>query len=152
MKELHGTASTVVATPLEACFALLKAVDRYPEWYPDVVRDVEVLERDADGQPTRARTRLHLSRGPLVHTFDLLMAIVLERPRTVQLAKVATGASEQTFGVTWRLHDGGGTRIDLNLDASLNVPRFMPLGGIGDSIAAGFVAAASRAVAAEERS
>jgi Polyketide cyclase / dehydrase and lipid transport len=69
MKKLHGTATEVVAAPLDQCLALLEAVDRYPTWYPEVVRDVEVLDRDPSGQPTRARTKLHVSRGPLVKDF-----------------------------------------------------------------------------------
>jgi hypothetical protein len=43
-----------VAAPLEECFALLAAVDRYRDWCPDVVRQVEVLDRDAAGEPLRA--------------------------------------------------------------------------------------------------
>lgn len=152
MRDLRGTAGTLVASGMDDCFDLLRAVDRYPDWYPEVVREVEVLDCDAAGRPTRARTQLHIARGPLVHDFDLLMAVVAERPRTVTLAKEMTGSSRSRFGVAWRLRDAGGTHIDLDLDASLNVPRFMPLGGIGDSIASGFVAAAARAVGSGERS
>ena len=39
---------------------------------------------------------------------------------------------------------GGGTEISLALDATLSVPRLVPLGGIGDSLADGFVSAAAR--------
>src|ERR1022692_2749591 len=73
MKELRGTATALVPAPLTQCLALVEAVDRYPAWYPDVVRTVEVLERDAN----------------------------------------------------------------------LDVPRFLPLGGVGDSVAQGFISAAS---------
>ena len=146
MKDLTGTASGVVATPIERCFELLVAVDRYPDWHPDVVREVEILERDGDGLPVRAQTKLHVARGPLVHDFELLMAIDAQRPQSVSLAKIASGSSAQRFDVDWRLRDGAGTRIELSLRASLNVSRFIPLGGIGDWMAAGFVAAARRAL------
>jgi ribosome-associated toxin RatA of RatAB toxin-antitoxin module len=146
MKKLHGTATEVVAAPLDECLALLEAVDRYPSWYPEVVRDVEVLDRDPSGQPTRVRTKLHVSRGPLVKDFDLILAVVIEPPATVKLTRPTNDPSEQELDVTWCLQDGEGTRIELYLDANLRVPRFLPVSGIGDSMAQGFVAAARRAL------
>ncbi len=145
MKDLHGTASAVVAAPLDRCRALLEAVDRYPLWYPEAVRDVDVLERDPSGRPTKARTKLHLARGPLVKDFDLVLAVVAEPPGTVRLTRVADAGSSR-FGVTWHLRDDDGTRIDLELAATMSVPRFIPVGGIGDTIADGFIGAARRAL------
>ena len=55
--------------------ALLAAVDRYPSWHPDVVKDVEVLERDDQGRPTKARTKLHVQHGPITRDFDLTMEV-----------------------------------------------------------------------------
>jgi hypothetical protein len=145
MRDLNGTASAVVAAPLDRCRALLEAVDRYPAWYPETVRDVEVLERDPTGRPTTARAKLHLARGPLVKDFDLVLAVVSEPPGPIRLTRIADAGSSQ-FGVTWRLRDEGGTRIDLDLAASMSVPRFIPVGGIGDAIADGFIGAATRAL------
>jgi hypothetical protein len=140
MKELRGTAMALVPAPLASCLALVEAVDGYPTWYPDVVRTVDVLERDARGLPRRARTKLHLSVGPLTKDFDLLMAVTVESPATVRLVKVGGTAK---FDVIWRLHDGEKTRLALELDANLDVPRFVPIGGVGDSVAQGFISAAS---------
>jgi len=123
---------------------LLEAIDRYPDWYPQVARDVEVLERDSRGHPSRVRTKLHVSRGPVVKDFDLVLAVVVERPETVKLTRAADDPSPQQFEVAWRLRDEGQTRIELVLHAKLRVPRFMPLGGIGNAMAQGFVAAAAR--------
>ena len=39
---------------------------------------------------------------------------------------------------------GRADSIRLDLAANLNVPRFLPLGDVGDSMAAGFVNAATR--------
>ena len=39
----------IVNGPLERCFAVVTAVERYPEWVPDV-KEVAVLERDAQGR------------------------------------------------------------------------------------------------------
>ena len=100
MKEFHGTAIRVVAAPAADCLSLLRAVDGYPTWFPEMVRDAEVLQRDAADQLTRARTTLHVARGPLVHDFDLVMAIAVEPPGTVKLSKVTSGRSPSRFDVT----------------------------------------------------
>jgi ribosome-associated toxin RatA of RatAB toxin-antitoxin module len=144
MKELRGTAHALVPAPLAQCLALVEAVDGYPTWYPEVVREVEVLERDPRGVPTRAQTKLHLSVGPVTKDFDLLMAVTVEPPATVKLAKVGGAAK---FDVIWHLSEGEQTRIELQLDASLDVPRFLPLGDVGNSVAQGFVSAASAELA-----
>jgi len=149
VKEFHGTATRVVAAPVEDCLSLLRAVDGYPTWFPEMVRDVEVLQRDASDQPTRAQTKLHVARGPLVHDFDLLMAIAVEPPGTVKLSKVTNDRSPSRFDVTWSLQAAESTRIELNLSATLSVSERVPVGDIGNAIAEQFVAAASRALASD---
>jgi hypothetical protein len=144
MKQLRGAASARVPAPLAQCLALVEAVDQYPVWHPEVVRAVEVIERDARGVPSRAQTKLHLSVGPVTKDFDLLMAVTVTPPATVTLAKVGGDAK---FEVVWRLSGGEGTLIELALDASLDVPRFLPLGDVGNSVAQGFVSAASAELA-----
>jgi ribosome-associated toxin RatA of RatAB toxin-antitoxin module len=130
------------------CFALVEAVDDYPLWYPDGVRTVDVLERDAHGVPSRLRTRLRVSVGPLTKDFDLLMAVMVEPPTTVKLVKVDGTAK---FDVIWRLHDGQHTRVEVKLDATVDVPRLLPLKGVGNSLAEGFVSAASVELARRRR-
>lgn len=145
MKQLHGTASAEVAQTIERCYAVLADIERYPSWYPEVVRAVEVLDRGVDGTPLRAETKLHLSHGPLVKDFDLLLALSLDPPLSVSLARVPHGApDDEEFEVIWRLRKGTETRIELELRASVAVPRWLPVGDVADAFAAGFVAAASR--------
>jgi hypothetical protein len=129
--------------------AFLAAVDRYPDWYPEVVKEVSVLERGGDGRPSKVRTKLHVMAGPVAKDFDLAMAVDVEQLDAVKLRRVSDTGSEQTFDVTWHLRDEAGTRLDLALNANINAPRFLPLGGIGNSIANGFVAAATAAIAEE---
>jgi hypothetical protein len=128
---------------------LLRAVDGYPTWFPEMVRDVEVLQRDAADQLTRARTTLHVARGPLVHDFDLVMAIAVEPPGTVKLSKVTSDRSPSRFDVTWSLQAAESTRIELDLSATLSVSELVPVGDLGNAIAEQFVAAASRALASD---
>jgi hypothetical protein len=146
MKELSGAASRVVGASIAECFGLLQAVDRYPTWHPDVVREVEVVERTSDGRPAQARTTLHVAAGPVVRDFHLLMAVATEEPEAVTLTRQSHGPSDhEQFEVRWRLRrQDGSTHMRLDVAASLSVPRFLPLGGLGDSLADGFVAAAAR--------
>jgi ribosome-associated toxin RatA of RatAB toxin-antitoxin module len=150
MKELSGTATTFVPAPVQECFELLEALDGYPAWYPDVVKEGAVVARDDEGRPTRARAKLHVSVGPLVRDFDLLLAVEADRPSLVRLSRIRHDESDlEEFQVTWHLdQQNGGTRIRLELDAHLSVPRLLPLGGLGDSLAQGFVEAAARALRA----
>jgi hypothetical protein len=150
MKRLHGTAASAVTAPIESCFDLLVAVDRYPTWYPEVVREVEVVERGDGGRPSQARTTLHVSHGPLVRDFRLVLSVYTERPAIVRLTRIPHGPSDsERFQVSWGLRAAGAeTRVELELDANLSVPRLVPLGSIGEAMAAGFVAAAEKALRA----
>ncbi len=146
VKQLHGDADAGVGATTEECLSALAAVDRYPLWYPDVVRGVEVLARGEDGLPTRAQVALHVSVGPLKQDFNLLMEVSVAPPDRVTLARIPHDASdEHRFEVAWEIEDRGESRrVRLALDASLDVPRFLPLGTIGDDLAAGFVLAVAQ--------
>ncbi|MBV9005239.1 MAG: hypothetical protein JO181_11320, partial [Solirubrobacterales bacterium] len=95
MKELHGTASAVVPAAQDRCMELLEAVDRYPEWHPDVVKSVEVLERDAGGQPSKVRAKLRVERPPVAKDFDLVMAVAIDPPGAVDLTRVQDDPSDR---------------------------------------------------------
>jgi hypothetical protein len=147
VKELTGSASVATNASGQECLSLLAAVDRYPEWNPDVVKRVEVVERDPAGQPSRVQCKLHVERGPMTRDFDLLMDVQVDPPGVVKLTRVPNEASDgERFEVNWALSGSGPTRIGLELLADLDVPRFLPLGGVGDSIAQQFVNAAKSAL------
>lgn len=141
MKELKGSASTAVTAAPEECIAVLAAVDRYPTWYPEVIRGVEVLERDADGLPRRARTTVHLAFGPLTNDFHFEITIDVG-PSTVIVTRVPDSSSDgEQLEVRWRITP---RKLGVDLMARLDVPRFLPVGGAGDSVAQGFAEAARR--------
>jgi hypothetical protein len=143
MKHLQGAAQSSVSVPIEECFAFLEALEGYPTWYADVVREVKVVESGDDGLPLRAETTLHLSYGPVSRDLDLLLAVKVRKPGLVQLTHVPSGpSSEASFDATWRLESRAGTQLALELEATMPVPRLVPLGGIGDAFAAGFMQAA----------
>jgi ribosome-associated toxin RatA of RatAB toxin-antitoxin module len=51
---IQGTASIVIAAPIEDVYAVAADVERSPRWQPQFKR-AEVLERDADGNQTSVR-------------------------------------------------------------------------------------------------
>ena len=146
-REFHGEAGEVVAAPQEACLALVAAVDRYPDWCPDVIREVDVIDRDADGQPSRVRMRMHVARGGLEKEFNLFLAIAVEPPEIVKLTRVTDHPTNQEFNATWTLRPAASTHIALELGAKLRVPWYIRGDGIGDAIADAFVSAASKRLA-----
>jgi hypothetical protein len=145
VKELTGSAIGTTNASAEESLALLVAVDRYPSWHSAVVKEVSVLERDAQGQPTKARTKLHVQHGPITRDFDLTMAVQVDRPAgTVTLSRIPHhGRDGEKFEVAWQVSGAAPTQIRLDLAANLDVPRFVPLGGVGDAMAAGFVNSAT---------
>jgi hypothetical protein len=143
MKHLQGAARATVEVPIEECLAFLAAIEEYPSWYPDVVKEVKVVESGDDKLPLRAETKLHLSYGPASRDLDLLLAVRVRRPGLVHLTHVPRGPSSgASFDATWQLEDHAGTDLQLELDATMPVPRLVPLGGVGDVFAAGFMSAA----------
>jgi Polyketide cyclase / dehydrase and lipid transport len=147
MREFHGAAAEVVAAPLEDCLVLLAAVDRYPDWCPDIVRAVEVLDRGADGQASSVRMTMRIARGGFDREFDLFLTVIVEPPGTVKLTRVRNRPTSQEFNATWMLTPAGSTRVALHLDAKLRVPWYIRAHGIADTIAQGFVTAAGRELA-----
>lgn len=144
MKQLHGAAEGSVAAPVSECLALLCALERYPDWHPELVRAVSVLDGGAN-ERTRAEVRLHVAHGPIVRDFDLLMELAVQAPSAVTLSRIPrTGDDREEFTVRWQLRqlDAARTELRLELNANLDVPRLLPLGGVGDAFAVGFVRAA----------
>ena len=141
MKDLRGSAATSITTSPEECIAALAAVDRYPIWYPEVIREVEVLERDGQGHPHRARTTVHLAWGPLEREFRFEVTVET-KPTEVILARVPdSGSDPERLEIRWKVKP---RRLGVEVVARLELPRFVPVGGAGDSVAQGFVAAAKR--------
>ena len=147
MKQLHGTAAAKIPARIEDCFDLLDAIDGYPRWYPEVVQQAEVIERDGDGRPIRARTVLHVSVGPLARDFHLELQVSTSPPTVVRFTRIPHHAGDdERFEVLWKLEGTAQTAVTLELNANLSVPRLLPLTGVGDSMAQGFVAAAAKAL------
>jgi len=144
MKDLAATATGTTPTPIEECYAVLSDFERYPAWFPDSIKAAEILEQGPDGQPTRIKTTLHVAQGPIVRDFKVHMAVTVRRPELIELRRLPKEPSDhEQILVSWRLSDrDGGTEIEAGLRASLNIPRFLPVGGLAESMARGFLDAA----------
>lgn len=145
MKDLHGEAARSVAASQQACVELLCDIESYPRWYPDVVRAVEVLARDGD-RATRVRVTLHAAIGPLNRDLEMVLAVSCDGD-AVRLQREPNERSDrERFEVKWRARGSGAqqTRLELALDAYLDIPRLVPTGGLADTLASGFVEAAGR--------
>jgi hypothetical protein len=136
MKELYATAGGTTPASLERCFELLSAIEGYPRWYPDGFLSAESLERDADGLTTKARATLHFGHAPLIKQFPLHLSVVTERLASVELRRMPEHLTEGARG----------RRIDVELRAHLALPRFLPIGGMAESLARNFVEAAVSAL------
>jgi hypothetical protein len=144
VKQLHARAAVAVFAPVGPCVALLTDVEGYPRWYPDGISSVVVLERAGDGAARRVAARVRLAQGPMQREWDLTMRVERPAAQRVRLQREPEGPGDrERFGVTWIITDG---QIELELDAHLDVPRFLPVGRVGDALARGFVDAASRAL------
>jgi hypothetical protein len=147
VKELKATATRSVDATPERCVELLAAVDRYPAWHPELIPQAEALERDVAGLPTRARAVVHLAAGPLVKDLELVVSVAIQPGRAVTLSRIPNELSDpERFNLTWEIELGAETSLTLVLDARVDVPRILPVGGIGDAVAQGFIEAARRAL------
>lgn len=144
LKELSASASDIAPATIERCFALVADVERYPEWYPTGVKRVEVLERGEDQRPNLVAAVLAVGDGPLHMDFNLEMAVATTDPSSVDLSRVKKDAADgELMVVSWSLAAAAaGTELAVGLRAALNLPPFLPVGAIAQSVANGFLGAA----------
>lgn len=146
MKELYGQAAAEVPAPPERCADLLADVERYPEWYPDVVRRVVMSQPAKGGAGAQARTTLRVPGIPVLGEVSFTLAVQRDGDERVTLTRIGHGPDDhERFAVGWSVTPTpSGSRIEAALEAELSVPRLVPLGGVGQRVADGFVAAAAR--------
>ena len=153
MKQLHATADGTTPASLERCFELLSAIEEYPRWYPSAIVMAQSLDHDDDGLPTRARAILHLGHGPLIKQFPLDLSVVTRRLHSVELHRLPEHErDDETLSVAWKLSDSArARRIEVEMRAKLAVPRFLPIGGMAESLARSFLEAAIVALTEPQR-
>jgi ribosome-associated toxin RatA of RatAB toxin-antitoxin module len=147
VKELQGRASAELDVPPDDCFALLAAVEHYPDWF-EVISRVEILEDELDGTPGLARAELHVPQSPFGQHFELFVAVHTEAPVAVTLTRVPDGPADQDrLELIWRMEGAGSTWLEFEFDAAASfVPGFFPVGDAGEAIARAAIEAARAAL------
>jgi len=148
MKHLDGRAGAVVGTPIATCFSLLEAVERYPSWCGEFIREVAAVERDDDGRPVRAHVIVYVAQSPFGNRFEFDATVGTEPTRAVHLSRLPSSPSDpDRFSLAWSLRRGEGERTHLELEffaAVSFLPSVLPLPGVGDLIAGAVLDAAVR--------
>ena len=149
MKELVATATGSSPKPIEHCYAHLLDVERYPQWYPDGAKKVEVLERDSAGAALKVDAVLAAVAGPLRKDFPVRLMVEQDRPSRIALARVADDRGDhEALTIAWALRALGDaeTEITVELGAVLDVPPFLPIDPVAREVANGFLQAALKSL------
>jgi len=149
MKQLSATATGVAATPIERCYEHLLDVERYPQWYPDGAKKVEVLSRDDAGAAVQVDAVLAAVAGPLRKEFPVRLAVEQSKPTRIALARVADDRGDhESLTIAWVMRALGDseTEITVELGAVLDVPMFLPIDPVAREVANGFLQAALKSL------
>ncbi len=114
--------SKVIAASAETILEAIIDVAAYPRWQRDV-KDVEVLERDAQGRPARARFVVDARIFTATYTLDYSYG-----DGTVRWQLVASDQLRELDGGYTVAEAGDGTctvTYELVVDPTISVPRFM---------------------------
>lgn len=145
MKDLAASASGRTHASLDAVYGLLSDFESYPHWFPEGVKSIQVLERAPNGLPSRLRTRLHTTSGPIQRDFDMEMTTTVRERELVELRRVPNeNRDREDMTVSWRLTAGPQTLLAVDLRARLDLPGFLPVGGLAQGMADRFLQAALR--------
>jgi hypothetical protein len=146
MKVLDGRAGALVEAPIATCYSLLEAVERYPSWCGEFIREVASIERGGDGRPVRAHVVVYVAQSPFGKRFEFDARIRTDPPRAVDLSRLPTSPSDRDrFSLSWSLSEGERTHIGLEFSAAVSfLPSVVPMPGVGDLIAGTLLDAATR--------
>lgn len=90
---------------------------------------------------------LHVAHGLLVRDFHLNVAVLTQPPDSVSLSRIPHDSRDkEELSVAWQLSRGEQTRLEVRASANLSIPGFLPVGGIAESLAQGFLDAALEAL------
>jgi hypothetical protein len=140
MKDLNASVSGVATKPQSEVYAFLADFANYPTWYPAGVKQAEMVDGDT------GHTILALKQGPIQKDFDIQMAIEKVPETSITLRRLPSKPGDkQKLVVTWLLApDVGdaGTELTAEFSATLDIPGWLPLGGVEKAIPQGFLDAA----------
>jgi ribosome-associated toxin RatA of RatAB toxin-antitoxin module len=144
MKNIRGCASATVPASARQCFELFVAVDEYPSWIGEYVREVHVLERNSRRHPTRARAVVHVAQSPFGKDFEVDIKVSTEARRAIRLSRMPPHEDDaDRLELVWRLGPGDAAAVTLEFAAQISLlPTWLPIGDAGNTIAAAALEAA----------
>jgi carbon monoxide dehydrogenase subunit G len=114
MSLMQGTSEGDVDAPLEACWQVIEAIDRSPEWQQGM-ESVEVLERDAQDRPSVCEIVVDAKFTKL----ELRVTVAYEPPHRLTFAKQGAGSVERLEG-SWELSEAGPGRTHARYTLALD--------------------------------
>lgn len=112
MGTIGGERTAEIAAPIERCFEIAADIERGPEWQR-ALKDVEVLERDADGRALIVRTESDSG----VKSVRARLRLSYDPPGTIEW--VQEDGDMRSLQGAWAFEDleGGRTRATYSLTA-----------------------------------
>jgi len=109
----------VVAAPPELCFAVVRDLERYPEWAADI-KEVTVVRRDDEGRPWDVTFRAGAFGRSTSYT---LLYDYSGAPEALAWKQVSGDLTSKLDG-SYRFEPspGGGTEVNYELEVGLRVP------------------------------
>jgi ribosome-associated toxin RatA of RatAB toxin-antitoxin module len=115
----QATEHTTVSAPPERCYEVVTDIERYPEWAADI-KQVTVLERDAEGRPLACAFRAAAFGRSTSYT---LVYDYSEAPHVVSWHLTEGDITTKLDGrYVFDPAQGGGTDITYHLEVELRVP------------------------------
>ena len=145
MKDLTASASGRTGAPVDQAFTLLSEFEGYPDWFPEGVKSLTVIGRDPAGRPNHLDATLRTTSGPIQREFRMEMGVTLREPELVELKRMPNeNRDRENMTVSWRLTSGPQTLVAVDLRARLDLPGFLPVGGLAQGMADRVLQAALR--------
>jgi uncharacterized membrane protein len=116
----HATQQIVILAPPQACFDVAVEFERYPEWAADV-KEVTVLERDADGRGTLVRFRAAAFGRSTAYTLRYDYAGAPDRLAWVEAEGDITTKLDGEYQFA-PAEGGSSTEVTYHLEAEVRIP------------------------------
>jgi uncharacterized membrane protein len=120
MGTIRGEKSVEIDAPVERCFAIAADIENAPAWQGSL-KEVKVLERDADGRPALVET----VNDAKVRSVKARLRFAYEEPGSIRW-KQEKGDVKALDG-WWRLEDLGGARTRATYGLEVDPGRVLGL-------------------------
>lgn len=119
----HGTSSIDVDATQSELMAIVTDIEAYPDWLPDV-KQVDVLERDAEGRPTASTMTVDVTIREVTYTLDYEYD---GDERMAWTSRPGGDVKSIEGSYTFEINDDGGTTVvyELAIDPGFPVPGFL---------------------------